>query len=71
MSLSGIEITAKPEDKIDVLNRMSPLVANNVIQQLLIDEIRKLVDAPSISEGNLRPVEANAAFNMPPVIPFS
>mgnify|MGYP003552277466 FL=1 len=63
ISVSGIEIDKPIEDTIDKLNRMDALVANAVIKQLLVDEIRALVDAGGIKGGNVRPVEADAQFN--------
>jgi phage portal protein BeeE len=66
VSVSGINIEEPTEDTIDILNRMSPLVANNVIQQLLINEIRALVGQGGITEGNQRPIAANAEFNQQP-----
>lgn len=62
VSVSGIDIETPAEDTIDKLNRMDALVANAVIKQLVVDEIRALVDAKGIKGGNVRPVEADSAF---------
>jgi len=66
ISLSEIDIPKSTEDIIDKLNRMDALVANSVIKQLLVDEIRALVDAKGIPNGNVRPIEADSAFNQTP-----
>jgi len=65
ISISGIDIkNVSEESALDVLNRMSALVANNVIQQGLIDEIRALIGWGTINGGQQRPVAANAQFNV-------
>ena len=62
ISVSDIDIVTPAEDTIDKLNRMDALVANAVIKQLLVDEIRDLVNAKGITGGGVRPIEADAKF---------
>lgn len=57
IKLSGIEFVAKSEDTIDILNRLSALVSNKILDQMLVDEIRALISAPKIANGDLRASE--------------
>jgi phage portal protein BeeE len=38
---------------IDIINRLSPLVANNLIQSLTPNELRTVLDSPKVADGDI------------------
>lgn len=38
---------------IDEINRLSPLVSNNVVQQMTVNELRKIINLPFIAGGDI------------------
>lgn len=60
--ISGLDFTNIKEQKevLELINSVSPLVANNMIQQLTINEIRDIFGYVNTADGNQRPAAANA-----------
>ncbi len=65
LSLTGIEIEASTSNAIvDKLTELSPLIANNMLHNLTINEVRGLIGLPPIVGGDmLQQLQQQNSFN--------